>query len=168
MGKSLKILFTEDTSEYGRNCAGVLRSYGFEVKPVPKDGEAVLAAVGAESFDVIILDAFLLHIDALGIMKSLSRLNLQKKPVVMLMSGVDNARFEEDALAAGADYYFLKPVSAEILAERILQFTSWRKPGRENLVLTGNSQDLEVIISDTMHQIGVPAHIKGYQNYGRQ
>ncbi len=44
-----------------------------------------------------------------------------------------------------------------------MQFTSWRKAGRENLVLSGNSQDLEVIISDTMHQIGVPAHIKGYQ-----
>ncbi len=98
MGKSLKILFTEDTGEYSKNCAGVLRAYGFEVKLVPKDGEAVLNAIGSESFDVIILDAFLLHIDALGIIKSVSRMNLQKRPVVMLMSGLDNARFEEDAL----------------------------------------------------------------------
>ena len=83
----------------------------------------------------------------------------------MLTSSVDNVRFEQEVLAAGADYYFLKPFDLDILAERISQLTGWNTAGQENIrkVSSDVQGNLEVVVSEIMHQIGVPAHIKGYQ-----
>ena len=83
----------------------------------------------------------------------------------MLFRSVDNARFEQEVLAAGADYYFLKPFDLDILAERISQLTGWNTAGQENIrkVSSDVQGNLEVVVSEIMHQIGVPAHIKGYQ-----
>lgn len=68
-------------------------------------------------------------------------------------------------MAAGADYYFLKPFDLDILAERISQLTGWNTAGQENIrkVSSDVQGNLEVVVSEIMHQIGVPAHIKGYQ-----
>lgn len=103
--------------------------------------------------------------DALGVMKALPELKLSKRPLIMLTSSVDNARFEQEVLAAGADYYFLKPFDLDILAERISQLTGWNTAGQENIrkVSSDVQGNLEVVVSEIMHQIGVPAHIKGYQ-----
>ena len=98
-------------------------------------------------------------------MKALPELKLSKRPLIMLTSSVDNARFEQEVLAAGADYYFLKPFDLDILAERISQLTGWNTAGQENIrkVSSDVQGNLEVVVSEIMHQIGVPAHIKGYQ-----
>lgn len=105
------------------------------------------------------------HVDALGVMKALPELKLSKRPLIMLTSSVDNVRFEQEVLAAGADYYFLKPFDLDILAERISQLTGWNTAGQENIrkVSSDVQGNLEVVVSEIMHQIGVPAHIKGYQ-----
>ena len=68
-------------------------------------------------------------------------------------------------MAAGADYSFLKPFDLDILAERISQLTGWNTAGQENIrkVSSDVQGNLEVVVSEIMHQIGVPAHIKGYQ-----
>ena len=111
------------------------------------------------------MDMFMPHVDALGVMKALPELKLSKRPLIMLTSSVDNARFEQEVLAAGADYYFLKPFDLDILAERISQLTGWNTAGQENIrkVSSDVQGNLEVVVSEIMHQIGVPAHIKGYQ-----
>ena len=82
-----------------------------------------------------------------------------KRPMIIVLSSVDNMRFESEILNGGADYYFLKPVEAEIIAQRISQLSGWQKGGATEK----SSSDLEVVVSEIMHQIGVPAHIKGYQ-----
>ena len=64
-------------------------------------------------------------------------------------------------LSAGADYYFLKPFDINILAQRINQLTGWSKAQGD--VTKQDNVDLQVTVSEIMHQIGVPAHIKGYQ-----
>ena len=110
-------------------------------------------------YDVLVIDAFMAGTDALGVISGLEKQN--KKPVIMVMSGSDNPVFEQEVLSAGADYYFLKPFDITMLAQRIGQFA-----GRE-AVKTGeivrNDTDLQMTVSEIMHQIGVPAHIKGYQ-----
>ena len=78
----------------------------------------------------------------------------------MVMSAVDNQRFEQEILASGADSYFLKPFDINMMAQRIRQMTSWTQTADSP---TSRKNDLQVIVSDIMHQIGVPAHIKGYQ-----
>lgn len=162
MEKLLKIMLAEDGTEYGAVCAKALRSYGYEVVSVPKDGTQILKQLQTNIPDVLLMDMFLLHTDALGVLNSLNELHLPRKPVVVVTSGVDNVRFEHEVLAAGADYYILKPFDMEVLAQRIEQLTGWKQQGKSSVV-SGGTQSLEVIVSDIMHQIGVPAHIKGYQ-----
>ncbi len=158
MSNNLKVLLTGEGSEFGRNCANVLMTYGCEVKLVQKDGKALLSAFESNRADVIVMDAFMSNLDALSVITKLK--DYDKKPLLMVMSSTDNQVFEQEILSAGADYYFLKPFDVQILAQRINQLTG-RTKVEGNIVRTSN--DLHIEISEMMHQIGVPAHIKGYE-----
>ncbi len=165
MEKTITVMLAEEGTEYGQTCANVLRSYGYEVMLAPKDGSEVLTRLPNNTPDVLLMDLFMPRVDALGVLKAMPELKLCKRPLVMLMSSVDNVRFEREVLAAGADYYFLKPFDLDVLAERISQLTGWNTAGQENIKKTSDHAqgNLEVTVSEIMHQIGVPAHIKGYQ-----
>ncbi len=160
MGNNLKVLLTGEGSEFGKNCANVLRTYGCDVTLIAKDGKAVLSKVASTNIDVVVMDAFMANLDALGVVNSLKE--NETKPLLMIMSGSDNQRFEQEILSAGADYYFLKPFDINILAQRITQFTGWSKDKKDVSALDA-ANELQVTVSEIMHQIGVPAHIKGYQ-----
>ena len=161
MRKMLKAMITEDGSETTHELAGILRSTGFEVSTVIKDGSMIIDKLKAgENPDIILMDGFMPRLDALGVLRELDSLKLEKRPLVMVISGADNQRFENEVLRAGADYYFLKPYNPSMLAERIIQFSSIHNSACEN---RSGVKDLEVVVSQIMHQIGVPAHIRGYQ-----
>lgn len=160
MGNNLKVLLTGEGSEFGRNCANVLRTYGCDVSLVAKDGKALLSKLSTEISDVVIMDAFMANLDALGVLNSLK--DNDKKPFTVIMSSSDNQRFEQEILSAGADYYFLKPFDVNMLAQRVTQLTGWSKNKKDASSLK-DTNDLQMTVSEIMHQIGVPAHIKGYQ-----
>jgi len=168
MTDTRRVLLTDDGNEQG--CAQALRSRGFETHVCPKDGLEVLRQTDAKKPDVLIMDTFLTHLDALGVLKELKLRPPAHKPLIFLLSSVDNARFEQEALSGGADYYFLKPFDVQVLAERVSQLIGWRSigalPGTGGpiaLPVIRSRSDLEMMISEIMHQVGVPAHIKGYQ-----
>ena len=83
----------------------------------------------------------------------------------LVMSGIDNPILESEAIAAGASYFFIKPFDIEVMTERLLHFAELRTrpvkftPVKDNVTDT----DLEIMVTDIIHQIGVPAHIKGYK-----
>ena len=157
MENNVKILIAEN-KEFGQICARELAAYGFKASIVDKDGAQVITRAKLENPDAIIMDAFLLHIDAIGVIKQLRESNDGKNPLLVVLSSVDNMRFESEILDSGADCYFLKPVNADIVAQRISLLLGSKK----SKVHERKSVDLEVIVSDIMRQIGVPAHIKGY------
>ena len=159
MGNSIKVILTGDGTELGRNCAGVLRTSGCEVKLIAKDGKIALSEIMSGNYDVAIIDAFMSNLDALGVINEVTK--KKNKPLIIVMSGSDNQRFEQEILSAGADYYFLKPFDVNIFAQRVTQLTNWSKD-KTNTVKLRVSNDLIVTVSEIMHQLGVPAHIKGY------
>lgn len=160
MGSNLKVLLTGEGSEFGKNCANVLRTYGCEVILLPKDGKTLLSRFESSGAQVVVMDAFMSNLDALGVINELKE--KEQKPLIMVMSSSDNQRFEQEILTAGADYYFLKPFDVQMLAQRINQLTGWSKDKGDVSKIHDNN-DLQVTVSEIMHQIGVPAHIKGYQ-----
>lgn len=89
------------------------------------------------------------------------RENMSNPPLVMVFSAVDSSDFEQQIINAGADYYFIKPVNPLSVAKRVQSLSNWKrsKTNKNGIV----ERDIEVVISDIMRQIGVPAHIKGYQ-----
>ena len=164
MRKMLKAMITEDGAETSHELAAILRSNGFEVSTVIKDGLQIVDKLkSGERPDVLLIDGFMPRMDALGVLRELDTMHLDKRPVVMVISSADNSRFESEVLKAGADYYFLKPIELNMLAQRLTQILKWTKDGYKGNFSKGvMKESVEIVITDIMREIGVPAHIKGY------
>lgn len=158
---NLSVLLTDEKDDAGLKLANVLRSNRMDVKVCAKNGAELLRYYEELHPDVIIMDAFLQHIDAMGVISRINMKDPVKRPLIIVMSGIDNPNFEREITKCGVDYYFLKPIEPQTMAERIIQISSWRGVG-----ITAHheaQEDLNVTITEILHQIGVPAHIKGYQ-----
>ena len=162
MKNNLRILIADDSASFGRECKKELETAGFDVVLTGKDGERVMALLDSQHFDVVLMDAFMSRADGTEVLEHISQ-SLAEKPLSLLMSPMDNAEFEEQLINAGADYYFIKPVSPQSAAKRIERLSSWKSEKKKHSSSPYGDNDIEVVISDIMRQIGVPAHIKGYQ-----
>lgn len=164
MEKKLKIVVADESSELGQNCGKAFSAYGMNVVLCEKDGQAVLKKIKTEKPDIILADVFMPNLDILGVMNSIKEMEAKDKPMVMAISSFDNERLEREILNAGVDYYFLRPFDTNTLAQRIIQLSGWKNE-KTPLVVKNNvvtDPQLELMITDIIHQIGVPAHIKGY------
>lgn len=164
MRKKLKIVIADDSTELGQNCAKALKGYGMDVILCQKDGHQVLNTVKLQKPDVVLADVFMPNLDIIGVLKGLSGIDSKERPMVMAMSSFDNPRLEKETLDAGASYYFLKPFDINTMAERIIQLSGWKNEispvvVKDNVV---TDPELELMVTEIIHQIGVPAHIKGY------
>ena len=162
MKNNIKVLIADDSAHFGRECQKTLKTAGYDVLLCKKDGGRVMSIVDTQHIDVILMDAFMVNSDAIDVLEHIES-SLSEKPLVIVLSSMDSQDFEEQIINAGADYYFIKPVNPESVAKRIIRLSNWksekaRKGGSNDI--TG---DIDVVISDIMRQIGVPAHIKGYQ-----
>ncbi len=164
MEKKLRVLLADDSAEFGHPCSNLLKTYGMEVLTLEKDGSKIAGEVKRFKPDVLIMDVFMPKLDAIGVLGQLKTMDPKQKPVCMVLSKSDNRLLESELLKTGADYYFLRPVELEVVAERIFQFT-----GREMGVGRTKEQgslfsetELELMVTEMIHQLGVPAHIKGY------
>lgn len=164
MTGKIKILIGDDSAQYGVATASSLRSMGFFVITRSKDGAKIFDAIKNEQPDVVISDAVIPSIDAIEMIRR-SR-SLEKKPLFIITSSYENAFIEQQVMNAGAAYFMLRPFDVNILGERIkalLEIDSDISSG----MAAGSSKpldqtSLEIIVTDIIHQIGVPAHIKGY------
>ena len=165
MDKKLKVLIADDSAEFGHPCANLLKTYGIEVHSLEKDGSKIFGEVKQFRPDVLIMDVFMPKLDAIGVLNQLKAMDPKTKPVCMVISKSDNRILESELLKTGADYYFLRPVEFEVIAERIFQFTGQKMTGgrlREQGSLVSDGE-IELMVTEMIHQLGVPAHIKGYQ-----
>ena len=161
MERKLKIVIGDDTAELGQNCAKAFKAYGMNVTLCEKDGRRILAKTKIEKPDIILADVFMPNLDILGLLENLKEMDAKERPMVMAMSSFDNQRLEKEMLSAGASYYFLKPFDVNVMAERIIQLSGW-KTEKAPLVVKNNvvtDPELELMVTDIIHQIGVPAHI---------
>ncbi len=163
MEKKLKILIGDEMTEFSTQCANVLKSYGMEVLTCKKDGNLLLSNITKFQPDVVLGDIFMPNLDMLGVLKAVKGMELKIRPLVMVMSSFDNPQLEKEALDNGAGYYFIKPFDMNVLAERIILLSGWKaKSAGKYLKPVNTERDLELMITEIIHQIGVPAHIKGY------
>lgn len=167
MEQKIKVLLADCSEHFGNPCASVMRSHGIEVETIEKDGRQIVNHIEKIHPDVVIMDFFLPRLDAIGVMKSIQTMGLMQVPQFMIMSSFDNPNLEREAMLAGADYYFLKPFDADEMAERILTLCGKKRPEqpvrRPANPIIATSGSLEMRVTEIIHQIGVPAHIKGYQ-----
>ena len=122
--------------------------------------------------DVVLLDIIMPQVDGLTVMERVGKdTNLKKHPAFIVVSAVGQEQITEDAFQLGANYYILKPFDNNMLLSRIKHV---RQAGQEkkkelkkvNAYESSNSyfeRNLEADVTNIIHEIGVPVHIKGYQ-----
>lgn len=160
MQESHKTVLLVENGEYGENCQRLLKENGFSVLNAPRDGLAVAQLIVDQKPDVVLMEVFMAQLDAIGVMEHIKKAGT-KKPVFIVASAYATPNLEAEVMGAGADYFFLMPFSAEAMVSRIIRLSGSAPLVEERKTAVSPAQ-LELMVTDIIHQIGVPAHIKGY------
>ncbi len=150
----------------------VTRDEELHVVGTAKNGEEVCDLIRTKEPDIVLLDIVMPKLDGLGVMDRINRdQSLRKHPFFIIVSAIGQQTVTEDAFRLGASYYIMKPFDKEALVSRIKMVRDFNKTNTAQMhMISGpDSQqknsppNLESIVTDMIHEIGVPAHIKGYQ-----
>lgn len=163
MNTQAKVLIVEGEGDYCNKCASLLKTYGFETVIAPKDGLSVVQMIGESQPKVVLMDVFMPRLDAIGVMTTVKEMDIEI-PQFMITSSFTNATLEQAIMQAGACYFFLMPFDIEVMVERIINMAGVASSGTSESGdnSSGKQPDLEFMVTEIIHQIGVPAHIKGY------
>lgn len=143
-----------------------------EIVFIAHDGVKTVDAVKEHMPDVLILDMIMPYMDGLGVLEAVNSLELSKYPRTIVLSAVGQETITQKSINLGAEYYIVKPFNFDILLKRINQLAGNDTPGDNKLnyarAISSSkrsmvNEDLEIEITNIIHEIGVPAHIKGYQ-----
>lgn len=136
-----------------------------------EDGTEALKKIKELQPDVVLLDIIMPKLDGIGVLEQLRKdTEIKKMPYVIVVTAIGQERVTESVFALGASYYIMKPFDGAVIMQRIHQVMGLggicgiehnRLPLQESK--GQNVNHLEVDVTDIIHEIGVPAHIKGYQ-----
>ena len=162
MEQAIKILIADENSDFRVSCKDNLERLGFRAIEFVSNGEDVENKIRFSRPDVVIIDAWLSKADCVKIISRVK--DMTTPPSFIVVSVVNNANIFAEATEAGAEYCLVKPLDYLSLKERIIRITSQKhsNAGKSHIV-KATSADMETQITKIIHQIGVPAHIKGYQ-----
>ena len=165
MKNEIKILIADEDRAGRSALAGELKRVGFETIIEAENGEDALILIERHRPDVAIIDVWLSKLDGIGVITQAKSLKLgkDKLPAMIIVSAVSKQSTFIEAANAGADLCLLKPYNIESLCRHILSLSATRNGECERDELTERSPDMESQVTKIIHQIGVPAHIKGYQ-----
>ena len=138
----------------------LLGAKGFQVLGSANDGEQAINLVRERKPDVLVLDLMLAKKDGLAVLKAISA--MEHKPVTLATS-----RFVTDYVASaaanlGVRYLMVKPCDMSALVERLEEIRGGNSQQKSLSQRTGTT-NIESMVTNIIHEIGVPAHIKGYQ-----
>lgn len=136
------------------------------------DGEAAFQLIREKKPDIMLLDLIMPGIDGLSLMEKVrNELSGSKIPRFIVMSGIRSENVTEQAIQSGASYYIIKPFDNEMIVNRIKQIGGAAQSPAYRIAESSCSMaqtpsepaNLEQEVTDMIHELGVPAHIKGYQ-----
>ncbi|WP_139489307.1 sporulation transcription factor Spo0A [Brevibacillus dissolubilis] len=139
-----------------------------QVIGVAYNGNDVLRILEESVPDVIILDIIMPHLDGLAVLEQIQAMRLSPQPKIIMLTAFGQEDVTKKAQELGASYYILKPFDMDVLAQRIRQIIGSRTqftpiikaPSQPSMAIKG--RNLDASITNIIHEIGVPAHIKGY------
>ena len=143
-----------------------------EVVGKADNGEALYDIIKKKEPDVVLLDIIMPKLDGLTVMDRVNRdTEVKKRPAFIVITAVGQEKITEDAFELGADYYILKPFDNDMVINRIKHtranreknFAEVRKVNAYESKTEYMERNLETDVTNIIHEIGVPAHIKGYQ-----
>ena len=163
--EKLNVAIADDNERMLRLLGDIIESDDeLNVVGVARDGEEAYHVIKAKEPDVVLLDIVMPKLDGLGVLDRVSQdTSIKKHPAFIMISAIGQEKITEDAFARGADYYIMKPFDNDIVLSRIKNVRRLAA-GRGAEVRKVNAYEkVEADVTDIIHEIGVPAHIKGYQ-----
>ena len=161
MDNQTTVMIADNTEEFCSSLVTTLqRSEGFRVVGIANDGEQAVRMIMEVKPQILVLDLMLAKRDGLSVLKSIS--SMENKPLVLATSGFITDYVASAAANLGVRYLMLKPCDMTALVERLEEL----RGGQSNAMPQARSSgkpNIEAMVTSIIHEIGVPAHIKGYQ-----
>ncbi|WP_322905434.1 sporulation transcription factor Spo0A [Paenibacillus campi] len=178
---TIQVLLADDNREFTNMLADYISNQqDMEVVGIAFNGEEVLKTMEnlPELPNVLILDIIMPHLDGLGVLERLRDMNLNPAPKIIMLTAFGQENITQRAVQLGASYYILKPFDMEVLVNRVRQLVGTGESLGSNgssasnmsnamnkpaVAMPAKGRNLDASITAIIHEIGVPAHIKGYQ-----
>lgn len=184
MKGEISVLIADDNFEFGELLREqLIKEQDIDVVGVARDGVQAIESISELKPDVIILDIIMPNLDGIGVLEKISKAQLAYKPIFIMLSAIGHDAFIQNAITLGAEYYLVKPFDIEVLISRIREMFKERKSlyftnennnrKKESKSSKSNSYsytpyfsgpfDLEAEVTHIMRDVGIPAHMSGYQ-----
>ncbi|MBQ7500676.1 MAG: sporulation transcription factor Spo0A [Clostridia bacterium] len=166
MEHNIRILVADGNNDFRRNCRDNLKSRGFLFIDEASDGEEAISMMNKYHPDVIIADIWLPKKETLSVVRNCRVMKHapERDPVIVISAIVVNEVMFSELTAAGADFCIRKPIDYDDLVERISRAYDIKRNKKPQFSEPKeDADDLETQVTKVIHQIGVPAHIKGYR-----
>ncbi|MBR4108778.1 MAG: sporulation transcription factor Spo0A [Oscillospiraceae bacterium] len=161
MDKQTTVIIADNSEEFCSTLSDSLqRSEGFQILGTANDGEQAVRIVTERKPDILVLDMMLAKKDGISVLKAIA--GLQPRPVVLATSGFITDYVASAAANLGVRYLMLKPCDMTALVERLEEIRGGESQ-RKTLGRSNSQPNIETLVTNIIHEIGVPAHIKGYQ-----
>lgn len=163
MDSKIKVLIADCDKEFRDTLQRVLEDcQPIEVVGCALEREELLRLIGDRQPDIVIVDMMLPPLDGLSAIREINKQGFRKRPSVYVMSKFSSEESLREAVDLGVSYFMIKPFDMHALAERIVANNLPRHTDKSETV-TRQEVDLELRVTNMIHEVGVPAHIKGYQ-----
>ncbi len=136
-------------------------SEGYVVVGTATDGQRALELLRQYHPDVLVLDLMLPKLDGMSVLRAASELEQQPPSVVTSPFVTDYVA--SMAASLGAQYFMLKPCDPRKIVDRLEEMRNISGVHREGVLRSGTQVHMEAMVTAIIHEIGIPAHIKGYQ-----
>lgn len=168
MERTTRILICDENADFRKMTRDYLRTAGYITVDEAGNGEEALTKIECLQPDIVIVDIWMSKVDTVSVIKNAkeSGRRIGHSPSFIVTSQLNNSIMLTEVSEAGADYCILKPVNYQGLVERIKKLIRQRELMSRRPEMTDEereSVELESQVTKVIHQIGVPAHIKGYQ-----
>ncbi len=158
--RTTKVIIVDANKEFRRLCTAELKKFDIDVLSEASDAEEAIAKIIRLKPDVVISEVYLDKYDGVWLMRNTKKQLRENTPSFIMLSSFNNQNMFEECCEAGAAYCMIKPLDFGFMAERISRLA---ERGRKLGDRIPTESDLEAQVTKVIHQIGVPAHIKGYQ-----
>ena len=168
MDKKITVLIADDNGEFSATLASFIKAEdNLELIGMARDGIEAFDMIKIYEPDVVLLDVIMPRLDGLGVLEKINEYGLEKMPMCIMLSAVGQDKITQKAINLGAQYYIVKPFEIEVLIKRIKDLKYFQPVQTKNIEISQSEkkteENLEALVTNVIHEIGVPAHIKGYQ-----
>jgi two-component system, response regulator, stage 0 sporulation protein A len=171
--QNVKIVIADDNEDFTEILSEYLSSQsGFEIVGIAENGLVAMELIKEKEPDIAILDIIMPHLDGLGVLERIHASNMRKNPIIIILSALGQDKITNLAINLGASFFMVKPFDMDVLVSRIRQLQSMDDQEDPQVTTVIDSppahrstmeESLDLKISRILHDVGIPAHLKGFQ-----